>query len=765
MHEVYPIVPGRGLNSQTAKDLRLEYIKQHEFGLHEIPKDQLISEDIRNNIESSIGSIEIPVGLVGPLLFNDGEHQEYVHGVVGTLEGALVASMNRGAKCLSLCGGFSAHVIHQKMIRTPMFIFEDLNQSIQFKKWVSLNFSRIKKVAESHSNHACLEYIIPYVIGKSVHLKFVYTTGDASGQNMTTACTWHSTLWIQDQFTNDTAIEIIHFIVEGNGASDKKVSHFSINHGRGIHVVADVHLEEDIIKKVLRTTSDDIVRCFNQSIAMSKIDGMVGYNINVANAIAGIFAATGQDLACIHESSTAVLNVEKTPKGLYLSLNLPSLVIGTIGGGTHLKKQREALELMHCYGNGKVNRFAKLIVGFALSLEISTYAAIVSGQFAKAHEKLGRNKPNNWLVRSEITKDFIQNITPNLDIVDISRNQTLEVDNGIITNLTSRVSKKLIGFVPMQVQCSDGIKNILLKSKPLDEEVIKGLHFMASNIDTELADLIYEFRQDSEYKNCHLKEIEMFAKIDALNLRCTPKYFGQMIDPKREVYLFLQEILDQEQLLIINSENEPEVWTKVYINKVIEVISNFHLKIVHQQESLQNFEVFDPSKSIALYRKMINLMLQDAEDNERRSLTLTLESFIDDLANAPDLPKTIIHNDFNSRNIAIMKDGHPLIYDWELAVVNYPHRDIVEFLCFVLQDQFKFDDAHAYLKHHFDQNKENGISWKSWRTGYTYAIKEFLITRISFYIVGGILIKYDFADRVFKNGFRLLDMLNSKEHA
>ena len=115
---------------------------------------------------------------------------------------------------------------------------------------------------------------------------------------------------------------------------------------------------------------------------------MAGYNINLANAIAAIFVATGQDLASVHESSIGILKLERKDDGLYLQLTLPNLVIGTVGGGTHLTKQSEALAMMGCLGSGKVNRFAQLIAGFALGLEISTYAAIVSGEFAKAHEKL-----------------------------------------------------------------------------------------------------------------------------------------------------------------------------------------------------------------------------------------------------------------------------------------------------------------------------------------------------------------------------------------
>lgn len=753
----YPIVPGRGLVTRKAKDLRLDYMRNIGIEVDEISTVNIDSDQIKNNIESNVGSIEIPVGLVGPLLFSKKGKQEYVHSVVGTLEGALIASMNRGAKCISMSGGFNAYVLHQKMIRTPMFIFENLDESIAFKSWIDKNFNALKKVAESYSNHATLDSVLTYIIGKSVHLKFVYQTGDASGQNMTTACTWHSVLWIEDCFTKETGVEIVHSIIEGNGASDKKVSHFSINHGRGIHVVAETHLSEEVIQKVLRTNSKDFVRCFNQSVAMSKMDGMVGYNINVANAIAGIFAATGQDLACIHESSCAILNVEQAEDGLYLSLNLPSLVIGTVGGGTHLKKQKEALQVMGCYGNNCVNRFAELIAGFALSLEISTFAAIVSGQFAKSHEKLGRNKPVNWLTKAEINKEFLQKIIPQIDIEIVAVAHDVEVENGIITHLTERVSKKLIGFSPIRIKHSTGQEEVLVKSKPLDSEVIKGLHYMAANIDIELADLIQEHQSNLEYVNCHLKEIEIYKRISELGVTISPNLYGTFSNHKREAYLLFLERLDPSKLRLFNSENSPKNWRRSDIERVIEAGSYFHN---HRGAfAAEIFVEFDAKKSIPLYKKLIGLMVNDSESDDERERSNKLYTFLDELSEKPELPKTVIHNDFNPRNIAVRNTSEPVIYDWELAMVNYPHRDIIEFLCFVLPSDVSKDDLNYYLDYHFKLRIDKNIEWKDWKVGYAYSLKEFLVTRVSFYSVGSILLKYEFVDRLLKTSFRIIELL------
>jgi hydroxymethylglutaryl-CoA reductase (NADPH) len=755
----YPIVPGRGLVSSTAKELRLDYMKNIGIAVDEISQVVLNSDDIKNNIESNVGSVEIPVGLVGPLLFTKNETKEYVHSVIGTLEGALIASMNRGAKCISMSGGFNAHVLHQKMIRTPMFIFENLNESIAFKAWVEENFYSIKKIAESYSNHAKLDSILTYVIGKSVHLKFVFRTGDASGQNMTTACTWHSVLWIEDHFTKDSGINIVHSIIEGNGASDKKVSQFSINHGRGIHVVAETHLSEEVIHKVLRTTSKEFVRCFNQSVAMSQIDGMVGYNINVANAIAGIFAATGQDLACIHESSCAVLNVEQADNGLYLSLNLPSLVVGTVGGGTHLKKQREALEVMGCFGNNSVNRFAELIAGFALSLEISTFAAIVSGQFAKSHEKLGRNKPVDWITKAEINKGFVQKLMPSLQIERLNVSKDIEVENGIITHLTERVSKKLIGFLPLSIKHKNGTDKVLVKSKPLGTEVVKGLHYMAANIDIELADLIFEHQASLEYTNCHLKEVELYKQIKKLELDITPYLFGSFSNKKRECYLLFLECLEPSKLKLFNSENSPEKWEEKDIKQVITSISKFHNTIQSQKNISTVFEEFKVVKSKPLYEKLIQLMISESESDEERDLNNRLFNFLTDLDNAPSLAKTIVHNDFNPRNIAIRKNGDACIYDWELATLNYPHRDIIELLCFVLSQDVSKEKLYSYLEFHFELRADKNVIWEDWKKGYLYSLKEFMVTRISFYSVGSMLLKYGFVQRVLATSFRIVDLL------
>lgn len=765
-----PTVPGRGLVTTVSTRMRHDFLDSIDIHTDRLSQSHLDLQNIQNNIESYIGTAEIPLGIVGPLLFNDGEQKEYVYCAAGTLEGALVASMNRGAKALSQSGGFSAEVVWQRMTRVPMFLFATEKEAEHFAAFVRDLFADAKSVTSKYSNHATLLEIKPIHSGTVVHLRFIYSTGDASGQNMTTVCTWHAMLFIAEKFEKATGITPIDFVIEGNGASDKKVSQHNIHSGRGVNVVATCTLEESVINEVLRTTSEKIERCFNPSRELAANDGMVGYNINVANAIAAIYVATGQDLGCIHESGVGTLQIKKIENGLLLTLNLPNLVIGTIGGGTHLPKQSQALEIMKCLGSGKIERFAKLITGFALGLEISTYAAIVSGEFAKAHERLGRNKPVKWLLRSELTHDFIaaglNGFFRDKKITHISPTNEFLLENGILTNVAARISRKLIGFVPLTIQYDqpDGANatlNLLLKSKALDEEVIKGIHVLAASINPQLSDFIRDAKDHLEYKNCHLKELELYTALHQIGFRHMPYYYGKFVDPNREIYFFISQFLDYRSLRIVNSENNPEKWSDEEIYRTINAITLAHKNV--QISSVPSVKHFEPWRSEGLYKKLLSILIDERADltiiDQLKKLRDHVDHFEND-ARAININRVVIHNDFNPRNVAISNDGTPIIYDWELAVIDLPHRDIIELLSFVLPENVDSQSLLRYLNFHHANYAS--VPWNEWLRAYQHSLRVYIATRVSLYEVSGILIKYEFSNRVLKTALRMLDLLEPR---
>ncbi len=75
---------------------------------------------------------------------------------------------------------------------------------------------------------------------------------------------------------------------------------------------------------------------------------------------------------------------------LYVALTLPNIMVGTVGGGTGLPTQRECLELLDCFGEGKAKKLAEITAATALCGEISIAAALSAGHFSDAHKTLGR---------------------------------------------------------------------------------------------------------------------------------------------------------------------------------------------------------------------------------------------------------------------------------------------------------------------------------------------------------------------------------------
>ena len=776
MKTTYLQVPGRGLMNQTAFELRMKYLESlsKDIGKH-VNSETIALSQVQNNIESFIGTIEIPLGLIGPILFNDkNKTPEWVHAAIATTEGALAASMNRGSKAISECGGFKAHIVHQKMLRTPMFTFQSMQEALEFDVWIKNNFEQIKKITQKHSNYANLHEINSVIVGKIIHLKFIYSTGDASGQNMTTSCTWNACLWIEENFQKQAEIEILHFVIDGNGSSDKKVSYYALQNGRGTYAISECFLTHEVIEKTLRTNAEDMFRSFNHSMAISRLDGMIGYNINVANTIAGIFGATGQDLASIHESSTAVLQMEKTATGLYVSLTLPNLVVGTVGGGTHLPVASKILELMDCKGAGKVARFAKLISGYALALEISTLAAIVSGQFARAHQKLGRNKPVKWLLTSEINEAFIKANIPYFKekIISVTFIDRGKLDNGILTELTSKVSKKVIGFVQAEIKTISGETHpILLKSKALGAELLEGLRFMASNVNVALADTINRYKHLLEYKDSHLKEIAVYEALNEIAYPFMPRLYGTVNRSKREIHLLIMERLVCEKMDVFNAEDTPEKWDVPTLKNIIGSIHLVHASFLENNNRIPKIEELNYMELIELYQVFIDLNRKDYDYFELDNRFEEMNNFIANWEQNGAKPRgklTLIHNDFNPRNVGVRKNGNPCIYDWELAVYGVPQRDIFEFLAFSLQSEINESDLLNLLKHDYNLVKsinDKGYNWNDYIYDFELSGQLFLVSRVNFYLTGSTLVNYSFIERVFKTSFSILDAIKQKQFA
>lgn len=343
------------------------------------------------NIENFTGVAQVPIGFVGPLRVN-GEHAAGEFLIpLATAEGTLVASYNRGIKVLNLAGGVLCTVQGDCMQRAPVFVFDSAREARLFGGWIEDNMDAIRQEAEATSSVAKLLYIETYLASKFAYLRFNFSTGDAAGQNMVGRATFAACSWILEQAVPQEVVR--RFYLESNLATDKKASQVNIMRTRGKRVTAEATVPREILLQHMRVEPESLAYHAQVANVGAFLSGANNNGAHSPNGITAMFIATGQDVANVSESSAGIVYTELTPKGdLYMSITIPSLIVASYGGGTALPTQRECLEILGCYGKGKVRKLAEIIAGVVLAGELSLGAAISSLDWVSSHEKYGRNR-------------------------------------------------------------------------------------------------------------------------------------------------------------------------------------------------------------------------------------------------------------------------------------------------------------------------------------------------------------------------------------
>lgn len=378
---------------ETAATVRRRFIEsQADVDLGTVGSYTFPMADAAANIENAIGAVQVPVGVAGPFPLDGSVATGEYYLPLATTEGALVASINRGAAVIRSSGGATARIHSYGMTRAPAFVVDGVAEAEALRSWVTdpEQFERLKSAAEATTNHGELLDITPYVTGNTVYLRFEYDTKDAMGMNMATIATAAACKLIEAE----TTAEILS--LSGNLETDKKPAAINALDGRGWTVTADVTIPEAEVKRQLGTTAEQVTTVnTKKNLLGSATAGSMGFNAHAANVIAASFLATGQDEAQVVEGAHVRTAVENRAGDLYAAVTVPSLEVGTVGGGTGLPTQREALSVTGLAGGGdppgtNAAAFAELLAAGVLAGEVSLLSALATNELAAAHEQLGR---------------------------------------------------------------------------------------------------------------------------------------------------------------------------------------------------------------------------------------------------------------------------------------------------------------------------------------------------------------------------------------
>ncbi|XAR73655.1 Hydroxymethylglutaryl-CoA reductase (NADPH) [Bertholletia excelsa] len=344
--------------------------------------------------EMPVGYVQIPVGIAGPLLLDGIEYSV----PMATTEGCLVASTNRGCKAIYVSGGATSVLLRDGMTRAPVVRFATARRAAELKGFLEdpVNFDTLSLIFNKSSRFARLQSIQCAIAGKNLYMRFRCSTGDAMGMNMVSKGVQNVLDFLQTDFPDMDVIGI-----SGNFCSDKKPAAVNWIEGRGKSVVCEAIIKEDVVKKVLKTNVAALVELnMLKNLTGSAMAGALGgFNAHASNIVSAVYIATGQDPAQNIESSHCITMFEAINDGkdLHISVTMPSIEVGTVGGGTQLASQSACLNLLGVKGASRDSPgansrlLATVVAGAVLAGELSLMSAIAAGQLVRSHMKYNRS--------------------------------------------------------------------------------------------------------------------------------------------------------------------------------------------------------------------------------------------------------------------------------------------------------------------------------------------------------------------------------------
>lgn len=336
----------------------------------------------------------IPTKWIGPIRISAAGEQTDVDVPLATYESPLWPSCNRGADVSRMSpGGIRVSVADERMSRSVLFVSDDAVAALAASEEIIDRRPELERVVAGQSRFARLLGIHPEVVGNLLFVRFEYATGDASGHNMAT----QASEAVMDAVLG-WGLPIRYGSISGNYCIDKKASAVNGILGRGKRVVADIFIPDEVIAKRLHTTAEAIAELnYRKNWVGSTLAGSLrSANAHFANMLLAVYLATGQDAANIVEGSQGFTHAEQREGGLYFSVTLPNLIVGTVGNGKDLPEIEQTMRRMGFEPEAQpgVNsrKLAGIIAAVVLCGELSLLAAQTRpGELMNAHRRFERH--------------------------------------------------------------------------------------------------------------------------------------------------------------------------------------------------------------------------------------------------------------------------------------------------------------------------------------------------------------------------------------
>jgi len=423
------------MNSEAVEEI-LKELSEGKIKLHEVDKkvadilkcpDANVATDIRRrNVEIktgvslkhtghysidmnktshdnlTIGVVQYPVKYVGDLRVNG----EYANGeypiFLAVTEGLLAAGAARAVSVFNEAGGITTRIIKDGMTRDVLIKTSGISDSKKIYNFIRSDEGKkfLKNEFDSQSKHVKLLDIEPFVDGEYLHIRYVASTGAVMGMNAVTELGRYATEALQDYAEKNLNIKFDVLTVSGNMCTDKKPSYIDVLHGRGMSIETEGFIPKDLVKRKFFGDDKNLDECvarvaevnYAKNDRGSRLAGSFGYNTHVANALAALYLAYGQDVAQIVEGSMARIDIKAREDGLAIHGSFPALELGTYGGETGWGVQKELLTATGVYGEGDdtgITRYklGEIVAAAATAIDVNLTAVQAAGKLKSTRKK------------------------------------------------------------------------------------------------------------------------------------------------------------------------------------------------------------------------------------------------------------------------------------------------------------------------------------------------------------------------------------------
>lgn len=384
------------LIKKKSRDLRQNILQDKDITIPDIIVDDDFTGIYNRCCENILGYRKVPLGISHvPVKINQSEF--YIP--ICTFEGALVASMCRGIKLINLSGGITGYVENLGITRSFALEFPDFKSALKFYTWIKKgDLDILKEAGEMNSRYCKITSIqSKNIFGGTVFVKVSAYTGDAMGMNMITKACDQIVNKIQDMY--DCKLVTL----SANICTDKKWSLENYANGRGRRVFLSIRIKDKDLQNIMKVSMEDLLKMYHTKIQLGGAIVLGGFNCQASNYVSATYLAFNQDLGHVIESSNCIVDMKKINEDvLEINLLMPSLVLGTVGGGTHLEpaasfiKQFNGIE--ECLDKDprdlstSSNHLALVVASAVLAGEISGMCALTNNTLMSAHLRLNRKK-------------------------------------------------------------------------------------------------------------------------------------------------------------------------------------------------------------------------------------------------------------------------------------------------------------------------------------------------------------------------------------